>query len=149
MLKLKQRGDTIVEVMIVLAILGLAISISYATASRSLKNTRQAQENAEATELVRGQIEALRTVACNTTDPDCDRPALINSNATFCLELDGDTYTPVEDTGTACHHGALDYHVTVRQTNPDTPTSAYIVSAEWPSIQGEGNDTVTITYRLP
>ncbi len=33
---LRQRGDTIVEVMIVLAVLGLAIGIAYSTASRSL-----------------------------------------------------------------------------------------------------------------
>ena len=40
-----QRGDTIIEVLIVLAVLGLAIGITYATANRSILNARQAQES--------------------------------------------------------------------------------------------------------
>jgi prepilin-type N-terminal cleavage/methylation domain-containing protein len=60
---LNNRGDTIVEVMVVLAILGLALGISYATANRSLLNARQAEENAQATHYVQSQIEILYNLA--------------------------------------------------------------------------------------
>src|SRR5271170_6288790 len=59
----QQAGDTIVEVLVVLAVLGLAISISYATANRSILDARQAQENSQATEYVQAQIENLRAYA--------------------------------------------------------------------------------------
>ena len=58
--KLNQAGDTIVEVMIVLAVLGLAIGIAYAAANRSLENARQAQENAEAVQLATTEYEPKR-----------------------------------------------------------------------------------------
>ncbi len=77
---LTQRGDTIVEVMVVLAVLGLAMGISYATANRSLKNTRQAQENSEATALVKAQIEQLRSLA-STEQPGTDNYIFINQSA--------------------------------------------------------------------
>lgn len=153
-LKLKQRGDTIVEVMIVLAVLGLAISICYATANRSLLNTRQAQENAEATELLRGQIEALRTVACSlATDPSCHRPAaIITIGQSFCLEIKPDgTYQtkviPAPDNGTLCNKGSVPYHMYIKLT--DASSGTYTATAIWDSIQGGGKDTVTLTYRLP
>lgn len=58
-----QRGDTIVEVMIVLTVLGLAISIAFATANRSLLAARQAQENTQASVLLQAQLEKLRAMA--------------------------------------------------------------------------------------
>lgn len=46
--KLNQRGDTIIEVLIVLAILSFAFSVSLATASKSLKQSRSAEEHSRA-----------------------------------------------------------------------------------------------------
>ena len=71
LLSLRQSGDTIVEVLIVLAVLGLAIGISYSTATKSLLATRQAQENTQATQLLQGQIERLYALSANaSTVPD-------------------------------------------------------------------------------
>src|ERR1700683_2675070 len=60
------RGDTIVEVMVVLAVLGLAIGISYSTANRSLLDTDQAEENSQATEYAQGEVEDIRYLAPNS-----------------------------------------------------------------------------------
>ncbi len=60
--RLGQRGDTIVEVMVVLAVLGLALSISYATANRGLQQSRNAQEHSQALGIINSQIELLRNV---------------------------------------------------------------------------------------
>ncbi|MCA9342582.1 hypothetical protein KC950_01020 [Candidatus Saccharibacteria bacterium] len=54
------RGDTIVEVMIALAVLGFIIVGAYSIASRSLNATRIAQERGEATKIAEGQLEAIR-----------------------------------------------------------------------------------------
>lgn len=79
--RLNSTGDTIVEVLIVLAVLGLAMSIAYATANHGLQQSRNAQEHSEALGILNSQIEILRTVyskqASNILPP---------SNGTaFCL----------------------------------------------------------------
>ena len=73
----RQAGDTIVEVLIVLTILSLAFSISYATATRGLAASRQAQEHSEALQFLTSQIELLRTA-------DKDNIAFTGSNS-FCM----------------------------------------------------------------
>jgi type II secretory pathway pseudopilin PulG len=60
-----EKGDTIVEVILVLAVLSLALSISYATANNDLVDIRQAQDNSTATQYVTSQIEGLRVEADN------------------------------------------------------------------------------------
>lgn len=63
MLKLKNDGDTIVEVLIALAVLSLAFAISYSTATRALQVSQNSQEHSLALEYLDSQVEALRYVA--------------------------------------------------------------------------------------
>jgi type II secretory pathway pseudopilin PulG len=159
---LRQTGDTIVEVIIVLAVLGLAISISYATANRSLQATRQAEENSQATELLQGQIEALRSYAANlSTDPNYIYQA---SNA-FCISSTGTVVTtplisntdvaagntktygnyPNYATTNDCYQGKL-YHIIIGYDSAQTDT--FTARATWDDVTGQGQDTVTLVYRL-
>jgi prepilin-type N-terminal cleavage/methylation domain-containing protein len=137
--KINQAGDTIVEVMVVLAILGLAISVSYATANRSLLNTRQAQENSQATELVQSQIEALRTLTQVGITPNIFTVALEN----YCLVPSGNTY--VNQSGNSCKMGSVPYVINITYA---AANDTFTVTATWPDVLGEGNDTVTTVYRL-
>src|SRR5579884_4195391 len=81
---LSSSGDTIVEVLIVLTVLGLALGISFATANTSLLNTRQAQENSEATEIAQSQIESLRELVSNGNIV----PATWSPSTIFCAYTD-------------------------------------------------------------
>lgn len=131
-----QRGDTIVEVIVVLAILGLALSISYATASQSLLNTRQAEEQAQATELLQAQIEVLRdqaqggNMAVYPSSPGADfyfdttQSNLLHTNASWTTGI----YTI-----------KLDY--------TSAPTDTWIANATWTDVTGRGQDSVTLIYR--
>lgn len=58
-LKLKNNGDTIVEVLIAVAVLMVVITGGYSIATRSLNGARIAQERSEATMLAQGQLEAI------------------------------------------------------------------------------------------
>ena len=132
-------GDTIVEVMVVLAILGMALGVSYATANRSLLDARQAQENSQATELVQAQIEALRTLSSATAVPN------IFDTTTYCLS------TTVPYTKTAnCLNGF--YTITISYSGPVSPSpnigGTFTVLAKWDDVEGQGKDTVTLLYRL-
>jgi len=64
---LNRAGDTLVEVMIALAIISSVIGIAYATASRSLRIGLQAQDRLTALKLVEGQIETLKGLLSNPT----------------------------------------------------------------------------------
>jgi len=61
MIKNNHKGETIVEVLIVIAIIGAIIAGSYAIASRSLTRVRIAQERSEALKLAEGQMEVIRS----------------------------------------------------------------------------------------
>ncbi|HEX4774334.1 MAG TPA: type II secretion system protein [Candidatus Saccharimonadales bacterium] len=159
-------GDTIVEVMIVLAILGLAISISYATANRSLLNARQAQENSEASLYVQSQIEALRYLApvgqVTTCTPD---PTNIYSycSQSFCVPnlLAASPITPYSTIPAPnCTFGSNNLytvqiydcdHITTDPCDPSLSmvgSNTFVVQATWPDIMGQGDDHVTQAYRV-
>lgn len=159
--RLNTSGDTIVEVMIVLAILGLAIGLAYATANQSLLNTRQAQENSQASEYVQSQIEALRYLAPNSnTNPTADifAPPSAPPNSLYCIH-DVTLPTPLAIyPGDSCSFGTLPYTVIIyncdqvttsqcSSTDITANSDTFVVQATWPDVAGQGNDTVTMVYR--
>jgi prepilin-type N-terminal cleavage/methylation domain-containing protein len=140
----KQAGDTIVEVIVVLAVLGLAISISYATANRSLLATRQAEEASQATTLLQSQLEAMRSLAAVPSG----QPNNIYGAGSFCV-----SYVPtlqvVASSNSACHQRNL-YNVAVSYAATDASgqIDTFTAVATWPDAQGEGSDTTTLVYRI-
>jgi prepilin-type N-terminal cleavage/methylation domain-containing protein len=139
-----QRGDTIVEVMIVLAVLGMAISICYATATKSLSDARQAQENSEASSLVQSQVEALRVLAPYGPSATADKNIF---RANFCVINTAGVYSVVDSTDVNCNNqGSVPYQLSVSyQADID---DTFIATATWPNVRGEGNDSVTTVYRV-
>lgn len=159
---LNKAGDTIVEVMIVLAVLGSAISISYATANRSLLNARQAQESSEATALAQGQVELLRSMSAN---PLSDPVHYIfqggnNSVAYFCINAAGEvvpfTATDLYDSSTFvfadpakssdCMLGSSRYNVSIKYDS--TSNDKFTVKVIWDDVLGQGEDSSTLIYRV-
>lgn len=70
----KQRGDTIIEVMLSLAIVGMSLGIAYAITNRSLATGRAAQERIEAVKLAESQLEGLKSVYSSTTKSTYEVP---------------------------------------------------------------------------
>lgn len=58
--RLKDRGDTIVEVLVCLAIAGSALTLCYGTARRSLNQIRDSQERGEMLSISQTQLERLK-----------------------------------------------------------------------------------------
>jgi prepilin-type N-terminal cleavage/methylation domain-containing protein len=149
--RLDRRGDTIVEVMVVLAVLGLAISISYATANTSLLDTRQAQENSQAAELVGSQVESLRVMAPNlSTDPN-----YIFINSPFCVGPTNNVViiTNLNSPPAACQPNTI-YTITINYCSSASCPSlgvtdnTFKVQAKWQDVEGPQTDTDTLTYRV-
>lgn len=155
-----QAGDTIVEVIVVLAVLGLAVGISYATANRSLLATRQAAENSQATFLAQGQLETLKAYSAITSDPAHD----IYQATSFCIDATGTVVAnpaitadlPTALTSDHTKYAAectvnTPYHIAIGYVPLDSSGNAidtFTARVTWDDVLGAGQDTVTLVYRL-
>jgi prepilin-type N-terminal cleavage/methylation domain-containing protein len=156
-MRLGNRGDTIIEIMIVLAILALAISVAYSTASRSLLNARQAHENTEATRLAETQIERLRLMRNNpAAGPDniyTTAPKLycVNSTNNKININTNDPYAPLatDDTGGCTQLGRYFVSVCYKTCSNPLDDRTFTVMVTWDDVLGQGKDSVRIPYRLP
>lgn len=83
---LQQAGDTIVEVLIVIIVLGTVVAAGYGIATRSLQSTQLAQEKTYALKLAEGQLESLKAAAEQN-------PAILANTNGFCLN--GTTSTDI------------------------------------------------------
>ncbi len=84
--KTNNRGDTIIEVLICLAILGFIMSITYSIVSRAQKTIRSSQERVEALKLAEGQLERLKG---SQRDSTLGSLASKPSSSPFCYGTDG------------------------------------------------------------
>lgn len=83
---LRQRGDTIVEVLIAVAVVSMVVASAYAITNRNLANTRQAQEHSEASKLGQAQIEQLRVYATQATQSE---PPFSFVGQAYCISSSG------------------------------------------------------------
>ena len=79
-----QSGDTIVEVLISIAVLSLVLTAAFVTSNRSLQGVRDAQEHSEALSILQGQVETLLASDKPTQDSIFDGA----DNKNFCLAQD-------------------------------------------------------------
>jgi len=141
MKRLNNSGDTIVEVLICLAIMSTVIGGAYAVASRSLGGIRQAQERAEATKYAETQLERIRY---GMYVQDQSFPSLGTS---FCVTdtLTVSTFTnPTDLAGypTNCQRGLYRFEV---QFDP-TQQNLFTITVRWDGLTGN-QEQLQLFYR--
>lgn len=151
--QLQQRGDTIVEVMVVLAVLGSAIGISYSTANRSLLNARQAQESSRATVIAQSQVEQLRAMADNPDVAPHDTYIYTTDNLPFCMkETSAEHIMKITDTTNypiECRYDKtpdFEYDVSIKHSTGTD--NKFTVEVKYDDVLGQGRDSVTLIYRV-
>ena len=93
-MKLDQRGETLVEVVMALGILSLVLVSSYALATGTFRLGRGAGERTQAVNYLQEQVEALRTYRNNTAwDPDFINSMAMYGDKTFCMQPATNTVT--------------------------------------------------------
>ena len=92
-----QRGDTLVEVTIALAILVMVLLSSFNLASYAFRLGEQAKERTQASQLAQEQAEALRNYRDN-------HPWLNNGVPTTCDDLKMGFYSNVQSAGCQTNH---------------------------------------------
>ncbi len=139
-IKLTNNGDTIIEVLIAMAVVAMVLGGAFVATNHSLRNTRQAQERAEALKISEEQLEQLKVAVANNTNG-------VFGTSDFCLRA-GVLYTTpnpvqcdVERTA-----GGIKYSVSIHYSN--TADDTYTLTTQWNSVVGGGTDKLSVAYRL-
>jgi type II secretory pathway pseudopilin PulG len=146
--KLNKTGDTIIEVLLSLAVLGMVIGTAYAIASRSLKRAQQAQERTEATKLVEGQIDRIKYLSeSNLASDIVALNDITTSGAAMCLkpfiDIDsGQTIIKAYIVGDDCKEGIFNYSISY-----DNARYLFTVKTIWYSLGSSGEENTTMQYR--
>jgi type II secretory pathway pseudopilin PulG len=118
LLKIGSNGDTIVEVLITLAAIGLAASLAFAIANTSLRSVRQASEHSEASVIAQSQVEGISSLSGSSTES-----SKLYSATQFCIET-GSSSLNFDNLWTGSGNPPAGYSY----CNDFDPTSLYKVS---------------------
>lgn len=156
---LKQRGDTIVEVLIAIGIISLVLTVAYVTANHNYLSMQDAQERGNALKLLERQTEALKAY-------NAEHHGTLAGLPSFCMTIDTTgniaTATPpdmsqknpcvVDSDGTPAEVGQEPaYTLTITKPNPEVSIGTgrvFLVTAQWDSILGDGKDKAQLEYGL-
>jgi prepilin-type N-terminal cleavage/methylation domain-containing protein len=163
-LKAVQSGDTIVEVLISIAILSVILTGAYVTASHSLVAERDAQEHAVASTIAQSEVEDLASGYTLSVGDNCfstNNPANVGSISagTDCsVESNNQGSGPVS--ATTCASSGAPYCYTIVMTSKPLTHSVnypsgsfavnwitYTVTVTWPSLNNGATDSVQLFYR--
>lgn len=146
-----QNGDTIVEVMLAIVIVGMVLVASYSASARALRTGRFAQEQTEALKLAESQIEKIKYVAgldASVTPPnvfDVSQPA----NQVFCID-DSIPFKKVLlsdiDYNAACTKISGLYSLLV--TYDGTAADVFTVKVTWERQATDQLGVVQVAYKL-
>ena len=142
----RQRGDTIVEVLISITVISLVLGGAYVTTNKSLQGTRSAQERGNALKLAESQVEQIKGVLATN-------PSAIFGGATpspFCVYTSGATLTVVAASNANCTvntAGAATtnepkFSLAVTRSGND-----FTIKNSWVDISGNVTDQLQLAYR--
>lgn len=124
----RNRGDTIVEVLIAIAIVGAVLAGAYTSTRQSANATRTAQEQGEALKLAESQVEQIK-IAADTGNPN------VTAAGNFCLNAG--TLQASCTTGIGVVYTTLVTHT--------AGSRDFVVNVTWPGLSG-GTNNVELDY---
>ncbi len=152
-----QDGDTIIEVLIAIAIVASVLGITYSIMNRNLAIMRNNQERTEATRIGESQVEALKS-RVQTASGEAEIAAISDSQP-FCIEITSgnidylSSAVPASNLATAnLSSSAYDtcirsfYSYVIRRNAPGDPT--FTITVRWDTIS-RGRGEVRVVYRIP
>lgn len=154
---LTSTGDTIVEVMIAMAVASTVLALSFSTMSRNLYNLQDTQERSAAVKLIQGQIEAVR----NLYNAGASSFTSLATNTAFCVYDNGQSvqtgFQNNAPDGQAlqtdswsnypanCAQGSGNlYHIGVSTSDK----SLYKFYVRWDQIGSKTRDQVMMVYKV-
>lgn len=147
----KQAGDTIIEVMAAIAILGLAIGAAFSLSTRSFHSAVSTEEHTEALYLAQGQAEFLKNVGLNKSTA----ALLMNqNNGAFCFDDSTGNASAAASTSGPCssYKGSI-YNVSITYCSGvgcgQQNANVFTIQTNWTSSGTGTPNNVTIYYKPP
>lgn len=152
-----ERGDTIVEVLLSLAVLGAVLGSAYVISSRNITTNRMSQERLEAIKLAETQFERLRVQAAkdgtvfNATDFCLPKNATQGSEVVLAsddkckVDANGD---PVAADVAPRYSMAIVREQYVSIPNVPQAGTRFRVSMTWEKVGGNGTDRLDSYYEV-
>lgn len=140
-----QRGDTIVEVLFALAVLGAVLGSSYVVVNRNVKTNQSSQERLAAVKIAESQLERLKVASVTN-------PAILASND-ICLtetnqvEPSSSNRCRVDAAGSPTSD-VLAYRIAITKVTDTATVIKYKISVKWLNIRGAGDDTLDYFYEV-
>jgi Tfp pilus assembly protein PilV len=153
MVNLSQRGDTIVEVLVAIAVASLILGGAYVTSQNSLSATQDSQEHADALQIAQGEVEWLRVDSTQQSlfsQPNgfCIVDALTTSPAPAAGTVKTGSYCKVDSSGAHNTTTNLDiYKVSISSQSNANGSVTFTVKVNWPGLQNV-TDQVQLLYRI-
>ena len=139
-LKLNSRGDTVVEVLLSIAVLSLVLVISYGLANRSTQTNIAARERSEAQKYSERQLELLRAYV----SPDQEWASGVNADICF-----NDLAEVTKDRNECTGLGTDDrYNMNITYVGDATVGYVYTIRTTWENLKGS-TDELKLSYKLP
>ncbi len=157
--KRNSAGDTIVEVMIAIAVVSALMASAFVVVSRTTQNVRQTEEHGEALKLLEGQIEQLKTVAVTKPTDVFSRPTVEHPKKAFCVkegtikDITSDSLPATTDAAygscidCSSHDECLSDTVVYRFGMVETSPNIFTGTVTWDGARG-GQDKVEIAYKV-
>jgi type II secretory pathway pseudopilin PulG len=137
--RLTQRGDTIVEVLIAVAVVSTVLVAAISISNKSLQQIRMAQERTEAQKIAQQSVEKIGKLVITEKNTLITPPTIPN----FCIPPT--SYTVVTSLpNAACNTGI--YETVISRTGTIATQLTFNISVSWPSLNGT-IENVTINYR--
>jgi type II secretory pathway pseudopilin PulG len=135
-------GDTIVEVLIVMAVVTVVLTGAFTVASRSVQAIRDSEERAQAVQYLQGQVELLRSAASRSGGLNFDLAT------PFCL--DTTTHYLASDMAHCQLGSQSQYNMAIvlnSGSDSGTTTSTFDLTATWTGLTS-ATDKVYLSYRV-
>ncbi len=133
---LGSKGDTIIEVLLAIAIVSAVLGGAFVSANRSLQGTRVSLERSEATKLVQGQAELLGAASSDpATSADIFNNVAVNSS--FFLQNN------LQRGGGSSYTDGI-YRISITRE----PASSFRIHATWQKVGSGTTEQMFIRYRV-
>lgn len=144
---LREKGDTLIEVMIAMSVISLVLGGAYVMTNTSLQASRDAQERVNATKLAQSQLELLKSIA--SSKPTQLFSGTFATGSGFCIDQSGN---PIVDTNSACKVNANGtpsttpptYSLSIKQS----PANNFTLTTTWTNSGGQRQEVIHLKYRV-
>lgn len=138
---INSNGDTIVEVLISIAVFGLVLGGAYVTSNRNSLINQASQERLVGSRLAEAQLDLLRSKSST------DLSTFTQNN--FCIKgtvfyLDSNDNCKVDSSGVHTDQEPI-YKLKITRTDV-TNGAVFKVAVTWANVKGTGNDNITYQY---